>query len=263
MTTLPIAGIDQAICQDIIFKLRLSESNLSHITSHTILLLQTSIDIVNNEMLRILNEIKYWRKLSESTFIEKFMTHLFHQGPITFLKIIRSYLFDINIDSKESTIDMNNTNNANNIQLRLLILHNKFHSLALILNQLYHCGSNIRKILNIYEQLWCENYTLNESIITDINTPKVTRTKTSGGVALDDNNIILVDELTTEQYTKFTQKSQKIIESCLETIINIFGNDTFVHRTTDETTAVTLQLSLYEIYELAEKCVAEAQVSIT
>lgn len=137
------------------------------------------------------------------------------------------------------------------INLRLIILQNKFNSLAILLNNLHHCGSTLRSILVSYEQYWCHEHVLR-------------------GYSPETDESYSLDELTNDQYFQFTKESHKKVVSCLEFLIHTFGNDTFVTRPNhhpnvpgeipNDELSGERQLSLNELYELAEKCVTEAEV---
>jgi hypothetical protein len=251
--SVPVAGIDSFIARNISFKLR-HDQNLSSVSTLTIQLFQKSVDLINYEMLRIFREIEYWRGLSESTLLKKYLTNIFYQGPIHFLSTIRRYFFDTsNISGGSSGSGTTHLllQNEEMINLRLVILQNKFNSLAILLNNLHQYGSTLRSILHCYEQYWCHEHVIR-------------------GYSPETDESYSLDELTTDQYFQFTKESQKKIESCLEFLIHTFGNDTFVTRsnhhsngpaaTTDDDMPGEHQLSLNELYELAEKCVREAEV---
>jgi hypothetical protein len=290
MRTVPVAGIDSFIIRDIAFKLR-HDPNLSILSTKTIHLLQKGVDLVNHEMLIIFHEIEYWRGIAQATPLQKHITNLFHQGPIHFLTTLRSYFFDnhyhlsstslssvlpssSSASSQQQSIFMISELNSYQqkdqlIDLRLSILQNKFYSLGILLNILYQSGTEIRSILLIYEKLWCDHHTIREY------SPD------------HDESCYSLNELTGELYHTFKLKSTKILEKCLNLIIEMFGNDTFVRRggggggtgtgvgeeergderqKGNEERRIVMglvderQLQIQEISELAEKCVREAEV---
>jgi hypothetical protein len=177
---------------------------------------------------------------------------------------MRRYFFETGSNFNSSTNGNGNGSNGNGntiliqneemINLRLIILQNKFNSLAILLNNLHQYGSTLRSILVTYEQSWCHEHVIR-------------------GYSPETDESYSIDELTTDQYFQFTKESQKTIESCLEFLIQSFGNDTFVTRSNyhtngpattfnvdDDSPTGEHKLPLNELFELAEKCVTEAEV---
>jgi hypothetical protein len=260
MRTVPVAGIDSFIIRDIAFKLR-HDTNLSIVSTRTILLLQRGVDLVNHEMLIIFHEIEYWRGIAQATPFEKHITNLFHQGPTHFLSTLRAYFFDnpllppqqsmVSVVSTTSTsTELSQNQKDQMIDLRLSILQNKFHSLGLLLNTLHQSGATIRTILSKYQELWSGRHTIRRY------SPET------------DESCYSIDDLSSEQFVEFRGHCHSLIENCLNLLINIFGNDTFV-RGQNETRSLSAvdkisdeisQLLINDICDSAEKCVKEAEV---
>ena len=155
MYSVPIAGIDDFMKREISFHLR-EDPQLADICIGTLHLLQRGVDLVNQEMLVIFNEIKYWREASEASPLGKVYTKLLKQGPLHFLTTARS-LFE-----NEKTFEIED----GLIDLRISILLETFNRLATLLGNLHECGSDIRRICRDYNKLKLESRQTNIKIYT-------------------------------------------------------------------------------------------------
>lgn len=191
-----MAGIDANLSREMLFSLRQC-GDLRNVCQGTLELLQKSTDLIYKSMTIILEERQYWRQVMDADPFHKMQVSFFHTGPMGFVSSMRRLLFNAQIYSKESAID-----------LKLAILRETFNKLASILGSLYRSGSLLKEISSDIENM---AFTVID-VVDDVSSRNDVTSSTEGIAAKD------------QAYASFVQTSEKRLRWALTNLIKVHEN---------------------------------------
>lgn len=181
-----------------LFSLRQSD-DLKSVCECTLILLQKSVDLVNNSMTLIFEERQYWRKVLDADPFEKLQVSLLHAGPMGFMSSMRKLIFTAKIQYKDATID-----------LKLAILRETFNKLASILGALYQSGSVLKKISTDIENM---AFTVIDIVDDNSSQDASFPSRTGAGVASKDR-----------AFATFIHRSRERLRWALQNLLHVYEN---------------------------------------